>query len=116
MHALAEAMAEKRLYKVTLTRYSKPRSHEQNNTIHMWFSEIAEFTGYSPAEIKDEMKLRFGPPPEEVLVLGEHRLVPKSTAEYSVVEMMDFMTQIQAWCAEWDIEITDPDPMLTMGD
>lgn len=110
--ALTEAEGEERIYKVTLQRYSKPRTIEQNRTLHMWFREIAEHTGYTEEQIKTEMKERLGPSREEVMILGEWRSVQPSTADYTLAYMILFMERIQEFCAEWDIEITDPDPSI----
>ncbi len=112
IEALQIAQSENAIYKVTLERYSKPRTGAQNDTLHLWFREIAEHTGYTEEQVKDEMKERFGPNKREVMILGEWRSQTPSTSDYTIAYMMLFMERIQAFCAEWDIEITDPDPFI----
>jgi len=46
---------------VTLTKFRRPRTLEQNSKLHALFRELAEHTGYSESEIKDYFKDTFGP-------------------------------------------------------
>lgn len=101
-------------WRVTIDRYSKPRTGAQNNTIHMWFSEIAEFTGEEPERIKEVLKDEYYPK-EEVLVVGKLKVLPKSTSHLTLNECMVVMERIEAFCAEFDIPITIPDPELRYG-
>jgi len=103
-----------KLFRVILEPYKKPRSLAQNDTIHMWFGEIAEHVGDSPAAVKDWLKEDFYPR-ETVVRLGRVRNQPKSTADLTLQEMMQVMEQIQALCAEFEIPITQPDPETLYG-
>ncbi len=109
--AIEEAASSGKLWRVTLEPYAKPRTLPQNNTIHMWIGEIAEQTGESKARMKEVIKKEFYPRVEK-LILGRLVVLPKSTSELSVVEMIVVMEQIQAMCAEFDITLTQPDPTL----
>lgn len=108
--AIQEAVDSGNLFRVTLEPYRKPRSLEQNNTLHMWIHEIATATGHSNEEVKDWIKNDFYPK-KETIAFGSYRVIPKSTSELTLNEMMDVMTQVQAWAINFDIEITEPDPM-----
>ena len=96
-------------HEVIIQPHKKKRTLAQNNTLHMWFGEIASFSGHTPDDIKDDMKDRFYPK-HTVPVLDRLVTVPISTTELTCVQMMDVMTQIQAMCAEFGIPITDPVP------
>lgn len=97
-----------RLWRVILEPYRRPRSLEQNSTIHMWFAEIAEHVGDSPEAVKRWLKDDFYPR-QAVIRLGKVRNEPKSTADLTLHEMMQVMEQIQALCADFEIPITQPD-------
>lgn len=103
-----------KLWRVILEPYQKPRSLEQNSTIHMWFGEIAEHVGDAPAAVKRWLKEDFYPR-ETVLRLGKFRDEPKSTSDLTAQEMTQVMEQIQALCAEYEIPITQPDPETKHG-
>ena len=90
--------------RVTLERYRKPRSMNQNATMHMWFGEIAEQSGNDPKSVKADLKATFLPEVEGMT--GVMRI--KDTHELNTVEMMDFMENIQALASEMNFELTQP--------
>ena len=90
--------------RVTLERFVKPRSMNQNATMHMWFGEIAEQTGSDPKSVKSDLKAMFL---EEVEGM-KGVIRTKDTHELTTPEMMDFMENIQAFAAEWDFILTQP--------
>lgn len=98
-----------RPHEVIIRPHRRMRTGAQNNTIHMWFGEIAEFSGHVADEVKSELKRRFYPH-HEVAMFDQVVWVPKSTKELTCAEMIDVMTQIQAWASEFGIPITDPMP------
>jgi hypothetical protein len=110
LRAIAEAMAEDKIFRLTLEPYRKPRTLPQNNTLHMWIHEISEQSGHSPGEVKDVIKDQFYPR-KEAFAFGVYRVIPKSTSELDVGEMGDVMTQVHAWAIDFGWELTDPDPM-----
>ena len=90
--------------RVTLERFVKPRSMNQNATMHMWFGEIAEQTGSDPKSVKSDLKAMFLPEIE-----GMRGIVrTKDTHELNVKEMEDFMNQIQVEAADMGIQLTQP--------
>ena len=90
--------------RITIERHVHARSLNQNATMHMWFSEISEFTGDSPASVKADLKAMFLPEIEGKL--GVTR--PKDTHELTKPECMDFMSRIQVTAAEMGISLTEP--------
>lgn len=78
---------------VTVERAKVRRNLEQNALVHAYFDLIARHTGHSPEEIKVYLKRQFLPVVKETK-LG---VITKGTAELSIGEMAEFITQIQAW-------------------
>lgn len=107
VRSVFDAQAGKPL-NLTLQDFKAPRTLNQNSTAHLWFGEIADQTGHTPDEIKDELKDLFLPKVERQ-VFGRTKLVPKATSDLSRQEFMDFMEQVQMFAAEWGIELTQPD-------
>lgn len=90
--------------RITIERHEPARSTNQNSTMHMWFAEIAEFTGDSPASVKADLKAMYLPEIEGRLGVSR----PKDTHELSVPECADFMSRIQTMAAEMGINLTEP--------
>lgn len=90
--------------RVTIERHVPARSINQNSTMHMWFAEIAEATGDSPASVKADLKAMLLPEVEGRLGV----IRPKDTHELSTTECMDFMSRIQSMAAEMGISLTEP--------
>ena len=90
---------------VIIKPYEKTRSDEQNRKIHALFSEIAQQTGYSPAEVKQMCK-RDILGSKVVEYKGQKYEVLPETHRMSVKDMVDFIDQIYAWCAEREIQVS----------
>lgn len=90
--------------KVTLERWVKPRSDNQNATMHMWFGEIAEQIGDDPESVKESLKAMFLPQVEGINGV----MHVKGTRQLSTPEAMDFMQQIQALAVDMGWELTQP--------
>ena len=89
---------------IVIQRFRKPRSLNQNATMHMWFTEFAEFTGNDAKSVKSDLKAMFLPEIE-----GMRGIVrTKDTHELNVKEMEDFMNQIQVEAADMGIQLTQP--------
>ena len=55
--------------------------------------ELANHFGYSSSELKDWLKHEYGP--KKFFRFGSHeKLIPKSTAEYSKLEMVEMIDQV----------------------
>ena len=84
---------------IEIKRYKPPRSLPQNARCHAMIGELAKEIGYTAAELKDWLKIEFGP--HEEFNFGDHQSwIPKSTAKYTKAEMSDFMAHIERIAAE----------------
>lgn len=92
--------------RVDVKLWKATRTLPQNNTVHKWFGEIAEFTGDSPASVKEDLKQAFLPQVPSHLT-GKTR--PKGTSELSTMEMSDFMEQVQMVAANLGCPLTQPE-------
>ena len=54
-----KALEENKPLVVRIDQKSEDRSKAQNRLLHMWFGQIARFTGDEPEKIKYEMKKKF---------------------------------------------------------
>ena len=89
--------------KITIERYVSKRSLSQNSLFHVWCTDVAILIGDTPASVKEDLKAMFAP--AVIGPLGRAR--PMNTSEMSTVEMMDFMTAIQAKGAEMEWDLTN---------
>ena len=79
--------------------YHPPRTLDQNRRLHWMIGLLASHIGYSPSELKDWFKIEYGP--KKKFVYGNYAaMIPKSTAEYSKMEMIEFIGQIDRVAAE----------------
>lgn len=90
--------------RVVVSKATKQRSLNQNSTMHLWFGEIATFTGDDVRSIKSDLKAHF---------LGEIEGLrgvwrTKDTHELTKAEMSEFMGHIQAFAADMGIALTQP--------
>lgn len=87
------------------------RTNPQNNTFHLWCSEIARDTEcYTMEQIKQLMKKKYGVWTVND-VYGQLIVSAKSTAKYSTKEMADLMEGVQAFAAEFGIQLSNPADM-----
>lgn len=106
LHDFIANLPRDRAWRIEVGPQIKRRSEQQNRTLHMWINELAKQTGHSPAYMKEFVKAMFGPLMGEVVRGDQQVHLTKSTADYTVVEMMSLMTQIQAWAAEQEPPLT----------
>lgn len=88
--------------------YTPPRTQSQNATQHMWYGEIAEQTGHTPAEVKDWLKDELLPK-VEVTIRGRTKLQAKETSALSKAEAIEYMEAIQALASDMGFFLTQPD-------
>ena len=70
------------------------RSLPQNARFHAMVNELASEIGYTPSELKDWLKIEYGPHKE--FNFGDHiSFIPKSTTEYTRTEMSDLMIHVE---------------------
>lgn len=94
--------------RVTVERYVKRRSTNQNSLMHKWFEEIAEQVGDTPKSVKADLKAKFLP---EVFNKDLEVSRIKGTHELNVQEMSDFLQQIEMLAANMPWILTRPEQM-----
>jgi hypothetical protein len=85
-------------YTISLRRFHRPRTTDQNAKCHAMMREVAEHAGYSEGEIKDYIKTEFGPK-RMIKLLDEHKEVPVSSTEWNVLvcsKIIDHLYEIGA--------------------
>ena len=88
---------------VTIKKYKKPRSRNQNNLYWEWMTIMGADLGYTPDEIHDTMKAR-------LLVDRSGKLpVIRSTTALSTAEMAEYMAHVQRIASEFNIILPTPD-------
>ena len=73
-------------YTVSLARFYRPKTLEQNAKYHAMIADIAVHIGYSNSEVKDYVKAEFGPV-DTITIAGKTKSIPKSVSKYTVQEM-----------------------------
>jgi hypothetical protein len=86
---------------ITLEKFKRPRTNDQNAKLHVLFRELAEHTGHSPEEIKEFFKQEFGPKaaiklkvPMTHAYASTRRMVPVSTTLYSVDQLNEMIERV----------------------
>ena len=93
---------------VEIKPYKKNRSKDQNRLMWMWYSVIADYTGYHEEELHDQMKIKvLGL--ETIYVDGKPYTIPTSTKTLTVDQMTKFLDAIMALAAELNINLPMPD-------
>lgn len=92
---IADIRVEKPL-EIIVKPWKRPRTLEQNAKLHAMFRDLAVHTGHTEADIKEYMKLTFGPSKTVVLAPDARgprhgRRMPKGTSEYSVDELAEMI-------------------------
>lgn len=99
---------------ITMVKYKPPRSLPQNARCHAMIRELADYVGYSEAELKEWLKLEYGYL-KGVTIGGKEKLIAKSTAEFNKQEMTDFMAHIERIGAELNFTFTNEDAESHQG-
>lgn len=82
-------MQDGKAIRVVIQEASHDRSIEQNSTSHLWYSEIAQQSGETPAEVKARCKLTHGVP-----ILRQHE---EFEAFYqAALAPLDYETRLEA--------------------
>lgn len=84
---------------VTLTKFYRPRTLDQNALMHVLFRQLAEHTGHTEAEIKDYFKAEFGPS-KAIEIAGAIKVIPMGTSEYKLDQCNAMITRIHQVAAE----------------
>ena len=87
-------------YQITIRRFKRDRTLDQNAKLHAMIRTLAEHCGYTESAMKDVLKVQFAPIVVSTIPgLGEVER-PKGTADMNVEEMSEFMERIYQLGAE----------------
>lgn len=101
--ALVANLSPDKPWSITIAEYHARRTLEQNDRFHKIIAIIASETGNDTRALKAWAKDEWGPK-MEVRIGDEVRLVPKSSADFTVAEMSEVMDRFEAWAAtEWGV-------------
>jgi hypothetical protein len=97
---------------VVVRPYERMRSREQNRRYWAMLCDIAEQanpqgTYYSADSWHEYFAGKWLPKTEIRLPNSDTTIKRKSTTELTSAEFGDYMTKLEAWCAEHDIQILD---------
>lgn len=84
---------------VTVKKFHRPRTLDQNAKLHAMIRELAEHTGHTESELKDWVKVELGL--LKVIEIGSNVVeVPVSSTEYTVQQCGDLIERIYQVGAE----------------
>ena len=88
--------------------YKPPRTLEQNAKYHAMCRELAEFVGHTESDIKEYMKLEYGPKkPFGVGSWQESKYIPKGVSQYSKEEASMMIEHLYRIGAELGFAFSD---------
>ena len=97
-------MLEGRRVEVTVAKFRKKRTVDQNAYYWLILDMISKETGQDPLSLHDAFKFRFS---GKITVKG--LVVPQSTKMKDTVEFTNYIEQIREWAREFlHMEIPDP--------
>ena len=88
--------------------YKKNRSNAQNNTLWMFYADLADHFGYTPEELHEELKVKFLGI-EEKMIAGELIRQPISTTGLSTKEMADYLNKVEILARNQGVVLRYPD-------
>lgn len=96
---------------VEVKRVFNKRSLNQNALMWIWFTLIAEHTGYSPEEVHKVVKGLYCPK-KQIKLKDKVYMVTRGTSELSVGEMVELMMRIEAMAADLGIRLPTADEYI----
>ncbi|MGI9293454.1 MAG: recombination protein NinB [Pseudomonadales bacterium] len=94
-------------YTISIKRFFRPRTLDQNAKFHAMISDIAQHIGYErPEYIKDYVKDAYGYR-KTVVIDGKPRSIPMSTADYNVDQFTNIIDRLYQLGAELGVEFQD---------
>lgn len=89
---------------LTFIDYKPPKTTKQCAYVHSIMSYIAKHKGVAREKVKKDCKVNFGVITVETCCISGNRTARlKSIADYTKQELETFIAQIEAYCAENDI-------------
>lgn len=96
---------EGKLYRIE--QVQNTRSLQQNSLLWLYYTTIADHTGYTPDEVHQVMKQRHLPKQKVVLRGGEYEVI-KSTTKLRKGEMVEFLMNIERDASDMGIILPNP--------
>ncbi len=93
-------------YLIEIKPYKPPRTLPQNARFHAMINELAKEIGYSASDLKDWLKLEYGPK-KYFVFQGIEKDIPMSTADYNKVQMIDMIGHLERIGAEIGFVFSD---------
>lgn len=97
-------------YKVTIERYTEPRTISQNALMWLWFTCIEQETGTDKLDVHDyycNLFLR-----RTAVINGKETVIAGSTSRLNTLQMKDFLNKVKADAAtELGISLPLPDDL-----
>lgn len=92
---------------IIVRQHVKDRSAAQNRLYWKWITEIANQAGWHKDAVHEDLAARYLPTIEVAGPNGT-RKTRTSTASLNVKEFSDYLRNVEAFAAEWGIELTYP--------
>lgn len=103
---------------ITVKKWYKKRSLDQNSTYHWYIGVLADYFGYAPDTMKSLIALKWLKEPlydtngnEAIdITTGEKMFELRSSASLNTFEMAELCTNIRQWADEgWGVILPEPD-------
>ncbi|MDX7992602.1 hypothetical protein [Xenorhabdus littoralis] len=116
---LKQLLATHQKLSISAKPYKPKRSLSQNNLSHMWYDEISKYlirrgrTWMTPEKVKFDLKatyLGFEKFEYTDFVTGKNYTKEqlRKTSKLDTGDMHYYMSQIEAWCAQFGLTLTTP--------
>lgn len=104
--AMVEAKLDGKPYTITVKRFHRPRTTDQNAKFHAMVRDLADHIGYSVAELKEIIKVEFLP--TVTGQIGELAYTrPMSTSDLTVQAMSELIEHVYELGAQVDCVFQD---------
>lgn len=93
-----ESLSPSKIWRVSVTQYRARRSSDQNALAWKLYRAVAQETGYTPEEVHEVFKQKFGEPKR--IKIGSVEAVEYTTREKDVAWFSDYLDRCQAFAAQ----------------
>lgn len=101
-----DAKLDGKPYTITVKRFHRPRTLEQNAKLHAMINELADHCGYTASEMKDIVKAEFAKEVERRIANRSIR-IPQPTSEMTVMDMSEMIERLYQLGAEVGCQFTE---------
>jgi len=96
-------------YTVSIRRFYRPKTNQQNRYFHALIAELADFCGYSPKALKDAIKAEHGII-DTVQIGNQIMNRPRSIADYKIDELGYMIDRVLQLGGEVGCVFQEPQP------